>query len=117
MPRFVAVSLYAPDLAKVVPFYTEQLGFQVEEQHGDEQVQLAHEGLSVVLCKGPKAPEAAYPSGAVLGLAVDDVAKKLAQLKPHTKLIHDKPQPFPVGLFAAVRDPAGNVIELLQFKH
>jgi len=31
-------------------------------------------------------------------------------------ILHDQPEPCPVGVYAAVRDPAGNVLELIEYK-
>jgi predicted enzyme related to lactoylglutathione lyase len=44
---------------------------------------------------------------------VEETAEKLRELG--ADVIHDAPQKFPAGIFMAVRDPAGNLIELLQF--
>ena len=50
------------------------------------------------------------------GLAVADAAAELARLRGRgADLVFDAVQPFPMGVFIAVRDPGGNVIELLQF--
>ncbi len=55
-------------------------------------------------------------TGTVIGIATDDVEAAAKRLKTMgADLITTEPQEFPGGRFIAVRDPAGNVVELLEF--
>ncbi len=119
MPSIAALSIYVPDLAAAVKFYRDALGFTVEAEYGPELTKLAHEGVALMVCQCERATRPAYPTAAqtVIGLGVSDTAVELARLKKFgAELVFDAPQPFPVGVFIAVRDPGGNVIELLQFQ-
>jgi lactoylglutathione lyase len=118
MPTISALSLFVPNLDAAVKFYRDVLGFSVEAEYGPEVTKLAHDGVSVLLCKCERATRPDYPGAAqaVPGIAIADVTKELARLKGlGAELVFDAPQDFPVGQFIAVRDPAGNVIELLQY--
>ncbi len=118
MPSIQVISFYVPDLAAAVAFYRDTLGFAVHAEFGPEIVQLRHDGVAVILCACATATRPAYPSAAqvVPGLKIDDAAAELTRLrKLGATLVFDSVQPFPLGVFIAVRDPGGNVIELLQF--
>ena len=53
----------------------------------------------------------------MLGIATDDVAKHAERLRAKgATVLFDEPQDFPVGKFNAVKDPSGNVVELLEFR-
>ena len=119
MPTINALSLYVPDLAAAVKFYRDALGFAVEADYGPELTKLAHDGVALMLCQCASATRPAYPTAAqtVIGIGIENAASELARLrKLGVELVFDAPQPFPVGVFIAVRDPGGNVIELLQFQ-
>jgi lactoylglutathione lyase len=115
MSKIATVSIYVDDLDRAARFYTETLGFKVEEKHPGI-VQLSNAGAALVICEGPARERRPYPAGVVIGLPVDDVSKQLRDLKRRgVELVHDEPQPFPAGKLAALYDPAGNAVELLQF--
>jgi lactoylglutathione lyase len=115
MSKIASVSIYVSDLDAATEFYTSVLGFRVQEKHPGV-VQLDSEGAALVLCEGPKAAKRAYPAGVIVGLPVADLAKRLRELKKRgVELVHEEPQPFPAGRFAALYDPSGNAVELLQF--
>ena len=53
-----------------------------------------------------------------VGIACDDVAARARKLaKKKVELVVPEPTEFPGGKFIAARDPAGNVVEMLQFTH
>ncbi len=118
MPSIQVVSIYVPDLPAAIAFYRDALGFTVEAEFGPEIVQLRHDGLAFILCACATATRPAYPSAAqvVPGLRTADAAADLERLRRlGVELVFDRLQPFPLGVFVAVRDPGGNVVELLQF--
>jgi len=119
MPAIATVSIYVDDIDAAVDFYTKHLGFSVAAKPAPVIVVLDHDGVSLVLCKADKRTKQNYPAGTgtVLGLSSPDVAAAASKLaKSKVELVVGEPQPFPGGQFIAVRDPAGNVIELLQFE-
>lgn len=119
MPSISALSIYVPDMDAAVKFYCDVLGFAVQAKLGPELTKLKHDGMSVLLtkCQQGARPEYGVAAQAVPGIAIADAAAELARLRRlGVELLFDAPQKFPVGQFIAVRDPAGNVIELLQFQ-
>ncbi len=105
---------------KALEFYRDIHGFEVENTYDDGCiVQLKHEGPTVILEKVDKLNPAKYPETAqvVLGIETDDIDKSYVDLKTKgVDFIQDSPQPFVAGRFAAMRDPSGNLIELLEFR-
>jgi catechol 2,3-dioxygenase-like lactoylglutathione lyase family enzyme len=118
MPALSALTILVPDLPAARGFYCDVLGFTVETSYGPALVKLQHPGCALMLsqCERPAQPD--YPATAqvVLGLAVADIEQELKRLQAaQVKLLFTEPQPFPAGRFLALRDPAGNVVELLKF--
>jgi predicted enzyme related to lactoylglutathione lyase len=115
MSNVAAISIYVDDLKAARKFYERTLGFAVAAEHPGI-VELRNEGVSLVLCEGPPRERPAYPAGVILGVAVKSLEGSLKELsKQGVALVHDTPQPFPMGRFAACLDPAGNAVELLEF--
>jgi predicted enzyme related to lactoylglutathione lyase len=115
MSRIAAISIYVDNLNTARAFYEDALGFSVTASHPGI-LELEHGQTALVLCEGPKRTAREYPTGVVLGVPVKDLGKCLAQLREkRMPLVHDEPEPFPRGRFAACIDPAGNAIELLEF--
>jgi catechol 2,3-dioxygenase-like lactoylglutathione lyase family enzyme len=119
MTSFCVIGIYVDDMDKAVDFYCEKLGFKVAESYDDGCiVRLENKGPPVILEKVDKAARIEYPghSQVVLGVETEDIEKTSGDLKAKgVEFMHDKPQPFVAGLVMAMRDPSGNVLELLQF--
>ena len=114
------IGIYVDDMDKAVEFYCEKLGFKEAERYDDGCiVRLENEGPPVILEKVEKASKIQYPgfSQVVLGIETDDIEKTSEELRSKdVEFLHDKPQAFVAGHVMAMRDPSGNVLELLQFK-
>jgi lactoylglutathione lyase len=118
MTRIASITIYVTDLEAAITFYSTVLGFELDERMGDAVATLKHDGPAVVLSKATTARSLDYPneSGVVVGLPVTDLDARLAALKSKkVKLVTPDPEPFPMGRFVALRDPSGNVVELLEF--
>ena len=119
MPKICAVSIYVHDIKQGEAFYRDILGFQVAGRPAPLLVELEHDGVPLVLCAAERATDGQYTkdSSTVLGIATDDVAKHAERLRAKgATVLFDEPQDFPVGKFNAVKDPSGNVVELLEFR-
>jgi lactoylglutathione lyase len=118
MGKVAAISVYVQDLDAAEKFYTAALGFRVKQRMPPELIVLEHDGPELVLCQAEKPAAGGYPraSGVVLGIPTDNLDASIRKLREQkADLVHTEPQPFPVGRFVALRDPSGNVIELLEF--
>ncbi len=113
-----ALTILAPDLGAAQKFYCDLLGFAVEANYGPELIKLQHAGCSLLLSRCERASRPDYPLTAqvAIGIAMDDVDTELTRMRrAKVELVFEQPQEFPAGRFIALRDPAGNVVELLQF--
>jgi lactoylglutathione lyase len=119
LTNFCVIGIYVNDMERAVEFYCEMLGFKEAERYDDGCiVRLENEGPPVILEKVEKAGRIDYPgiSQVVLGIETDNIEMTSEELREKgVEFLHDKPQIFVAGLVMAMRDPSGNVLELLQF--
>lgn len=107
------VLAHVPSIAAVLPFYTEKLGFEIEDQLP-----------GFIQFKQPNGQGAAYAlseegqveprSSVELWWFVDDAEATLAQLQARDVPIVEGLADQPFGRTLAIQDPAGNKIYLLQ---
>ena len=119
MTSVCVIGIYVDDMDKAVEFYCDKLGFKEAQRYDDGCiVRLENEGPPVILEKVDKTTKIEYPgySQIVLGVETNNIEQTSEDLKKKgVELLHDKPQPFVAGFVMAMRDPSGNVLELLQF--
>lgn len=120
MARVCVVAVNVVDMDRSIDFYSAALGFKVEDRtHYPEIVQLEHDGIPFLLQKAAAAARVDYPRQAqsLLNFETDDIASAVLRLrKAGAEILHKEPQPCPVGVFVAFRDPSGNVHELVEFR-
>lgn len=120
MTSFVVIGIYVDDIDKAKEFYCDTLGFEVENTYDDGCIiQLKSEGPTVILEKVDKPANTVYPgeSQVVLCVSTDNLEKRSEELKAKgVNFLSEGPQPFAAGRFMAMKDPAGNTLELLEFK-
>jgi len=119
MPRISAITIYVHDIKLAEAFYRDVLGFAVAGRPAPFLVKLEHDGIPLVLCAAERPASGQYSkdSATVLGIATDNIVRQADTLRAKgATVLFDEPQEFPVGQFNAVKDPSGNVIELLEFR-
>lgn len=97
------------------------MGFEIskEHYHYPVAVDLIHEEIRLLLHKVTKPTNIDYPNTAqtLICIQTDDITASLRDLKSKgVELIHEAPLEFPAGLYAAFKDPFGNVHELVEFR-
>ncbi|HEU5110304.1 MAG TPA: VOC family protein [Micromonosporaceae bacterium] len=119
MRRITAVQINVDDLDKAIDFYVDKLGFDVEtKRYYPQSVKLAQPHFSLLLYKVNDSSRLEYPSAArvLVNVETDDLDRDIAGLLAQdVEVIHPEPVRCPVGRYAAVRDPAGNVLELIEY--
>jgi lactoylglutathione lyase len=119
MRKVCVIQINVDDLDKAIDFYVDKLGFDVESMsHYPEVVTLVQPHLSMLLYKVDHAHRVDYPSVAqtMINIESQDIESDLAGLRDKgVELIHSSPVRCPVGRYAAVRDPAGNVLEIIEY--
>jgi catechol 2,3-dioxygenase-like lactoylglutathione lyase family enzyme len=121
MPKVSMIQISVSDLDKAVDWYCNTLGFELSKEHYHHPVavDLVHEGCRLLLHRADKPAHIDYPNVAqtLICIEVDNLNAKMNDLKSKgVELIHDTPQKFPAGIFIAIRDPFGNVHELVEFQ-
>jgi len=116
-PTLAVISLWAEDVATTAHFYRDVLGLRLIDQHGDRP-HFDLGGIYLVILKGRPVPPldpvpARFP---IVALAVEDLDAAVAQLRAY-------PVDLPWGIeedagsrWVMFHDPAGNLIELAQFR-
>ena len=120
MPRVCVIQINVGDMDEAIRFYSDILGFDVEDrQWYPHIIQLVHEGVPLILNKVERSANIDYPNQAqtLLNIETKDLVKSIEGFKDNdVELVHETPQDCPVGVFAAFKDPFGNVHELLEFR-
>lgn len=118
MPKISVIQINVTDMDQAIDFYCNKLGFQIRSrEHYPQIVKLEHQP-TLLLYKVDRAVSIEYPHVAqtLVNIETDDLASTLETLqKAGVEVIHKDPVDCPVGIYAAVRDPSGNVLELLQY--
>ncbi|WP_339320045.1 VOC family protein [Paenibacillus sp. FSL R10-2734] len=119
MPNISVISINIADMTVAIDFYCNKLGFEISTQYDDSLVSLKHEPITVVLCQVEFSTKVQYPreSQVVIGLQVEDLAASIQQYKQlGIEVLYDEPRECPPGIYSAIVDPFGNVIELLEYR-
>lgn len=118
MVKICAISIYVSNMELAKQFYCEQLGFQIAQEFDETLVELLHDGIPVILCQVELATQSNYPnqSQVVIGLQTDNLVQSITEMKDKgIEVVYNTPQPCPPGYYSAIKDPFGNIIELLEF--
>lgn len=121
MPRVRIIQINVSDLDQAIEWYQKTLGFEVSKDHYHYPVavDLVHQGCRLLLHIADKPTHIDYPNVAqtLICIQTDDLTSSMDDLKRKgVEFIHEKPQNFPGGVFAAFKDPFGNVHELVEFR-
>lgn len=120
MPRICQVTISVDDIDGAIEFYSNKLGLEVLTRDFYPMiVPLRHEPFPIVLRRVERSAPRDYASEAqaVITFQTDDIGTSFQVLEAKgVEFIHDAPQPFPRGQYAAFRDPSGNILELMQFR-
>lgn len=120
MPRVCVIQINVTDLDEAMDFYVNKLGFEVvSREHYPHLVKLSGETLPVLLYRVDRRAADEYPNSAqtLMNIETEDLQGTLARLRNEgVEVVHDEPQACPVGIYAALRDPSGNVVELVEYR-
>jgi catechol 2,3-dioxygenase-like lactoylglutathione lyase family enzyme len=115
-PRFAVVSLWAEDVPTAAHFYRDVLGLYLLHHHGG-QPHFEVDGVYLTILKGkPRSAQDAEPVNFPLfALAVDDLDAAVALLHAHRVDLPWGIEGGPQSRWIKFHDPAGNLIELVEF--
>ncbi|SRR5712692_6033526 len=103
-----ALRYLVDDLDAAVAFYVDRLGFAVREDWGP--VVIVTRGDIELRLSGSESSTAGYPAlGNRFVLDVPDLDAALLELEARPEIVDS-----PAGRWAAIEDPAGNLVELFE---
>jgi glyoxylase I family protein len=118
--KIAMLVLIVSDLAATKRFYCDLLGFALQGEDSGKLV-FAHEGAPFVAFLGARpAPlrEHGAEAASVFAFEVSALVEELARLRAAgVDIIHQTPGENEWGRYAALRDPSGNIIELMERTH
>lgn len=117
-PRVVGAEARVTDVAAAIAFYRDLLGFDlVSDAHLPELAVLRNGSVELTLRRAEHAAEIDYPDQAEthVNLEVEDLARTLEAVRAAgVPLVGDVPQTSQIGDYLVVRDPAGNLLHLMD---
>ncbi len=115
-PRIAVVSLWAENVPASAHFYRDVLGLNLLAHHPGERIHFDLDGCILTIVPGhpalPPDPEPRFP---VIGFSVPILDEAMESLR-----LHGVEMPWGVesnasGRWVMFRDPAGNLVELVEF--
>ncbi len=118
MPNKLAVvSIWAEDVPAAAYFYRDVLELRLLNHHGDRP-HFDLDGVYLTILKGRPTPaQDAVPARfPLVAFAVDDLDSAIARLRAHGVELPWGIEKEETSRWVMFRDPAGNLVELAQFK-
>jgi lactoylglutathione lyase len=113
------INIFVTNLAEAREWYGKVLGFRVTRELPPLALQLQHRGAILLLHLADRPSPVRYGRDASVSLALwsTDLHQDLGRLKSlGVDLVTPEPRSSPFGDWAALRDPFGNVVELVEFR-
>ena len=117
-----AIRYQIKDVDRAIAFYTQQLGFKLEQQQGTAFARISNGNLSVLLSGPQSSGSRALPDGRRqepggwnrIVLQVDDLPSIVAKMKQEGFHFRNQIETGPGGKQIQLEDPDGNPIELFE---
>jgi catechol 2,3-dioxygenase-like lactoylglutathione lyase family enzyme len=119
MPNKLAVvSIWAEDVATTAHFYRDVIELHLLDHHGGGRPHFDLNGVYLTILKGRPVPagDAVPVRFPLLAFAVDDLAAAVARLQTHGVELPWGIEKDEYSRWVMFHDPAGNLIELVQFE-
>ena len=116
--RLAVVSLWAENIPATAHFYRDVIGLRLQPHH-DDRPHFDLGGIYLAILKGkPRPAEAPTPARfPLVAFAVDDLDAAADQLRAHRVDMPWGVEEDADSRWVMFHDPAGNLIELAQFKN
>lgn len=115
-PRFAVIALWAEDIAVAAHFYRGVLQLKLFSHH-DGRLHFDINGVYLALIKGRALPaqNPEPPRFPLFAISVDNLDAKVARLEKHGTVMPSGIETNETSRWIMFYDPAGNLIELVQF--
>ncbi len=116
--KFAVVSVWAEDVAASVHFYRDVLGLELLSHHGSRP-HFKVDGVYLTMLKGTPTPaqNADRDPFPIFALSVEDLDGMTARLERHHISLSRGIEKDADGRWVIFHDPAGNLVELVQFNN
>ncbi|NHJ05084.1 MAG: VOC family protein [Candidatus Heimdallarchaeota archaeon] len=110
------------NLEEAIKWYTDTLGFELSEENyfPPQAVDLIQKGnIRLILYKVDKEVKNDYPNQtqSIIIFETNNLEKLTEDLKEkNVEFVYPEAIEFPAGIFNAIRDPFGNVLEIVQLE-
>lgn len=117
-----SVRYFVSDVDRAVAFYTNHLGFTLEQQFGPAIAITSGHGLTLLLSGPPSSAARPMPDGRVPGpggwnrimIEVDDLDESVSRLRAANVKFRNDILTGPGGRQILLEDPDGNLVELFE---
>ena len=118
-PQVSVVSLWAEDVPAAVHFYRDVIGLRLLPHHQTGQPHFDVDGTYLTVLQGqPRPPRNPTPAHfPLIAFAVEDLDSAVDRLRAHHVELPWGIDEDPRSRWVMFYDPAGNLIELVEFKH
>lgn len=115
--KFATVTLWVTDFKKTLTFYRDILGLELISQPGDMPHFKVGNGFLVLVKGSFKPPDEAFPPDfPQFSLAVDNLDQAVTQLQSNDIKLESNIEERRDARWVTLRDPDGNLIELVEIK-
>jgi catechol 2,3-dioxygenase-like lactoylglutathione lyase family enzyme len=110
------VSLWAEDAPATAHFYRDVIGLPLSPHHAGERIHFDLNGcILAIVAGGPALPPDPEPRFPVIAFSIPDLDVAVGRLRRHNVDLPWGVESNPAGRWVMLRDPAGNLIELVEW--
>ena len=115
--KLAVVAIWAEDVRSNAHFYRDVIGLQLSDHHG-AMVHFMVDGVRLVILKGrpAKASNTFLERFPIVAFETDNLDDAIVCLKAHQVELPWEIEENPEARWAMFHDPAGNLIEFVEFK-
>ncbi len=114
--HLAVISLWAEDMPATAHFYRDVIGLKLLPQHAEGRIHFELDGCVLVIVPGrpalPPDPEPRFP---VVAFSVADLESAVEKLRLHGVDLPWGVETNDSGRWVMFHDPAGNLVELVQY--
>ena len=114
--QIAVISLRAEDVSAAIHFYRDVIGLPLQHHSGADRPHFDLGGAALTIIRGrPALPSDAEPRYPVVAFSVPDLDQAVERLTVHGVALPWGVETNASGKWAMFHDPAGNLIELVEF--
>jgi catechol-2,3-dioxygenase len=115
--HIAVVSLWAENVPATTHFYRDVIGLSIMPHHAGDRSYFNLDGCTLTIVRGrpalPPDPEPRFP---VVAFSIPDLDKAVERLRLHSVDLPWGVETNATGRWVMFHDPAGNLVELVEFK-